>query len=339
MFRLPLRKPFIVALLALVLVSVLLMFGFVSLSPPQRTVLLNLPALLAYERTLDAYSQTDTTETAVTARVDAAGRPAEFVSAFYGLDNGLPRLAGRVACIGADGADGMPVVFSHEVDIATLEPGDFRVETASGAINPVTCLTLAPADDEGELRTALLVGQLGAVDDQPAFVEIVGDVLSLDRALNFKGARIGVTPLEDGPSIVLAEPIAEAHWALGRAGTRLPWGGGDGCPTGVRQVVRVTWNGGVTKPGGGEADAAEARLYRVTVARPDGTRAEVTPVALADLGDGDNNHELCLDIADPAVAVHFPAGYFTDPREDLNAATSAAVRPIPFPLANAEKGS
>ena len=73
--------------------------------------------------------------------------PPELLSAFFGLDNALPAPANFRLCLGAAGRDGMPVVFSHEVDVQTLEPGDFRVTTASGAIGEVTCLTLAPADD------------------------------------------------------------------------------------------------------------------------------------------------------------------------------------------------
>jgi len=51
----------------------------------------------------------------------------------------------------------------------------------------------------------------------------------------------------------------------------------------------------------------------------------VTPFALADLNDGDNNHLLCLDTTDRAIAVSFPAGHLTDPREDLNPSTTIAV--------------
>ena len=49
--------------------------------------------------------------------------------------------------------------------------------------------------------------------------------------------------------------------------------------------------------------------------------AEVSPVAVGDLGDGDNNHELCLDTEARVIRVEFPAGLLTDPREDLNPAT------------------
>ncbi|NWH07311.1 MAG: hypothetical protein HXY22_01435 [Alphaproteobacteria bacterium] len=281
-----------------------------------------------YERTLDTYAQIDTTVTTVTSRTGADGRGAALISAFFGLDNALPKgPTDRVACEGGGGADGMPVIFSHEVDIKTLEPGDFRITTESGATTRVTCLTLAPADDPGELRTALLAGELGSAKDQPLTVEIVGNVLSLDGTLNFKGASVTATRLEAGPTLVWAEIVPEAQWELGKEATVLPWGGGERCPVGAAQVVRVTWGGGVTKPDGPDpADDNERRLYKVSVVRIGGATAEITPFALADLNDGDNNHLLCLDTTDAVTSVSFPAGYLTDPREDLNPDTTISVQ-------------
>ena len=86
--------------------------------------------------------------------------------------------------------------------------------------------------------------------------------------------------------------------------------------------MRVTWNGGVTKPGGDDADEAEGALYQLTLS--DGST--LAPFALADLGDGDNNHMLCLDRAADVTLVSFPAGHLTDPREDLNPASEIALR-------------
>ena len=285
--------------------------------------------IATYERTLDAYAQSDTTETDITNTRHADGLDAELISAFFGLDNTLPRgAADRVACEGAGGADGMPVIFSHEIDIKTLDPGDFRVTMASGAIGEVTCLTLEPAYDSGELRTALLAGEFGSSDDQPATVDIVGNILSLDGTVNFKGASVNVTPLESGPTIVFAEIVPESKWQLGGEATRLTWGGGNWCPVGTQQVVRVTWSGGVTKPGGKPADDEERVLYSVSVLGDSEKPTEVTPFDLADLNDGDNNHLLCLDTTDPAVSVSFPAGYLTDPREDLNPATHITITTV-----------
>ena len=220
----------------------------------------------------------------------------------------------------------MPIIFSHEVDITTLEPGDLKITQASGATGKLTCLTLAPADDEGELRTALLVGEYGSAEDQPVSVEIVGNVLTLDGSANFKGTSISVTPLEKGPTIVWAEIVPEDRWRLGTQATAFPFGGGSGCPVGTKQVVLATWGGGITKPGGAPADDNERDLYEVSVVDQGKGVRVVTPIALADLGDGDNNHRLCLDTKDRAVSVSFPAGYLTDPREDLNPATSMAIR-------------
>ena len=283
-------------------------------------------AFANYERTLDRYDQTDTTVTEVTNTLHADGRDASLISAFFGLDNKLPnRNTNRVVCEGAAGADGMPVIFSHEVDVRTLDPGDFKVTTQSGAIGEVTCLTLAPADDPGELRTALLTGNYGSADDEPVTVEVIGNVLSLDGTINFKGTEIAVTPLPVGPSLVWVEIVPEADWQLGTEATTLPWGGGSRCPVGTQQVVRVAWNGGITKPGGDPADAVEGALYEITVTSPDGAQSVIAPTALADLGDGDNNHLLCLDTTDTVKSVSFPAGYLTDPREDLNPDTKISI--------------
>lgn len=285
--------------------------------------------IATYDKTLDAYAQTDTTETTVTNRRHADGREATVISAFFGLDDAFPnRRSDRVVCEGADGADGMPVIFSHEVDPDTIEPGDFRVITRSGAIGDVTCLTLAPADDPGEWRTALLAGEYGSAGDPPVSVEMVGNVLSRDNTVNFKGARVDVVPLEAGPTLVWAETVPRSEWELGRAATALAWGGGSRCPVGTEHVVRATWAGGVTQPGGAPADDAARQLYRVTLALPDGAERDVTPFALADLGDGDNNHLLCLGAQDrpsTPVRVSFPAGALTDPNDDLNPDTEVAV--------------
>ena len=279
-----------------------------------------------YERTLDAYEQNDTTQTVIDTNIANDQRETTLISAFFGLDDALPRLSGRVICQGAAGKDGMPLIFSHEVDVSTIEPGDFKVTTASGAIGYVECLTMAPADDPGELRTVLLVGSYGSVQDQPDTVEISGNILTLDGSANFKGAKIDVTRLEDGPTLVWAEIVPREEWDLGRKPTQLRFGGGSGCPEGTRQVVRVTWDSGITKPNNAPVDDLERLEYVVTIAKSDRTLEKVAPFALGDLNDGDNNHELCLDTEDPARAVSFPPGFVTDPRGDLNPASSIQVQ-------------
>ena len=290
------------------------------------TTLRNYRLLQSYEITLADSSPEDTTVTDVTATTDAQGKPARILSAFFGLDDALPKgLADMSICDGAGGKDGMPVIFSHEVDVSTMQAGDFKVTMASGQFGDVHCVTLAPADDQGELRTALLVGHYGSIDDPPAKVEIAGNLLSIDRSVNFKGMTATPIALEEGPTIIMAELIPQDKRELGQAPTDLPFGGGSHCPVGTQQVVNVTWVGGVTKPGGREADDIERVQYKVTVQQADGSKTEVTPFALADLVDGDNNHKLCLDVAGTPKSVFFPAGYLTDPRDDLNPDTTMVI--------------
>ena len=263
----------------------------------------------------------DTTENIGLPRADDAAS-ADLLSSFHGLD-ALPTIT-NLLCWGARGKTGMPVIFSTEIDIETLQAGDFQVETKSGRIGEMHCATMRPATDPGELRTVLLIGDLGKADtDPPVSVEIVGHLHSIDGRLDFKGASIEVTPLANGPSLIYAKTVED--WRLvGDLGIRLTRG--SLCPEeGILQAVRVTWAGGVTLPDGSEPGATERDLYRVEVEAADGSRRTVTPAALADLGDNDNNHMLCLDTTDSPISVSFPAGILTDPNNDLNPATSVSV--------------
>lgn len=253
------------------------------------------------------------------------------LSAYFGLDNALPRGVVQY-CRGGAGLDGMPVILSQEIDPDTLQAEDFAVMTEGGVVSTPSCATLSPATDAGELRTVLLVGEFGDADsDPPARVEVVGDIFTED-AVNFLGARIAVTPLSAGPSLVVAERIPLAEWRLDQGSGRSV---GNGCPSaGTLQVIRVTWAGGISNAEGDEAGEVERALYRVTLRQVDGTETEVTPFALADLGDGDNNHLLCLDVRGEPLSAYFPEGYFYDPNDDtLNPETSIAVQVDPASIA------
>jgi len=139
--------------------------------------------------------------------------PAKLLSAFFGLDNALPFRANAL-CLGASGKDGMPVVLSHTIDPETLEAEDFQIVTHAGVRRAPHCVTLRPAQDPGELRTVLLIGEFGdALDDPPEIVRVVGELLSdqvttpVGGQVNFQGAQVAVTSLDAGPSLVLAERV------------------------------------------------------------------------------------------------------------------------------------
>jgi hypothetical protein len=240
------------------------------------------------------------------------------LSAFFGLDNKLPLLAGWRVCSGAGGKDGMPVVFDREVDVKTVEAGDFAVVTRGGVRGSVHCVTVMPAADAGEVRTVLLVGEFGsAATDPPATVEVTGNLISKDGRVNYRGAKAGVTPLEAGPGLVFAEmvPLDQVKVREGN------WGAGSGCPADTRQIVRVVWAGGVRRKDGDEVGDYERRQYRVEME----VGKAVTPFALGDLQDGDNNHLLCLDTREKAKRVTYAAGTLVDPNKDLNAATAVDI--------------
>lgn len=270
------------------------------------------------------WTNEDTTVTQVTATLDDSGRNATLLSAFFGADDAFPPQSRFVFCPFVSGKDGMPVIFSHELDVKSVQAGDFRVTSQMGKLGTVACTTFSPASDEGELRTVLLGGDFGSSIDQPILVEVVGNILSADGVVNFKGSKVSVVPLEDGPRIALAESVPEVEWRMGAEATRRVWGGGGGCPVGTKQAVRVTWEGGITKEDRSDADDEIRKLYKVTFDGPN-SPIEKAPTALADLGDGDNNHLLCFDFEGMPLEVHFPAKFLTDPRDDLNPDTRAPI--------------
>ena len=216
----------------------------------------------------------------------------------------------------------MPVVLSHTVNPDSLQAEDFSVVRQSGATSTPMCATLRPAGDVDENRTVLLIGEFGNADDDPPVKVLIVDDLFSDATdspqVNFRGTQVSVIPLDAGPEIILAAAVPKEIWSLSGRGTS--------CPNATKQVVRVTWTGGVRLPNRDELGDAQKSLYQVTVTSADGSQSQVSPAALAELGDNDNNHFLCLDTTTPATAVAFPAGHLVDPNGDLNAASKVMVR-------------
>jgi hypothetical protein len=248
------------------------------------------------------------------------------LSAFFGLDNGLPPQAAAI-CPPGPVLDGMPVVLRHEIDERTLDPTDFVVRTRSGLGLVPACATTAPANEESEDRTVLLIGELGDdPSDPPVQATVTGSLLD-EGGHDLRGASAPVIPLSAGPELVYAEPApAEPDTltfppltpsVLGRFQQNTA------CPAGTVQRVRVTWDGGVSDPGGGEVGEAQRVAYTVRFA--DG--ATTAPAALADLGDMDNNHLLCLDRSGTPVRVSAAPGRFADPRGDVNPASTVTLSP------------
>jgi FAD/FMN-containing dehydrogenase len=235
---------------------------------------------------------------------------ATILSSYYGLDELPPPIVILCQGLSSVGEDGMPVTFSEQIDAESLTPEMFAVQTADSSWAVPTCATLRPADEPLELRTVLLTGPFGTANAQPQGVEVVGDLLDVEGK-TLKGLRSGITPLEAGPSVLLAELFDPQTEGLRGE-----------CPDQTTQVVQLTWEGGVTGPDG--SALAEPQRQAVTVLLENGEN--VTPIALAD-DDPDNFVHACLQVDSPAVSVTIAAGYFHDPGDDANPATSAILVP------------
>ncbi len=233
--------------------------------------------------------------------------PARLVSAFFGLDDAMPDRA-AIICPSAPGKDGLPVTFSRRVT-SGVPPEAFTITTRSGLRKIPSCATTSPASARAKRHTVLLMGDLGGEADPPTAVTITGE-LTLAGEVNAKGLTVPVTPLSDGPTLVLAMQATPATLE-------------SSCPSSTRQIVTVVWAGGVT-PGPGTSADGHREAYRVVTA--DG---QVTPFALGDQGDSDNYEHLCLEVDSPARSVTCAPGVLVDPRGDLNPQTSVEVSGAP----------
>lgn len=234
---------------------------------------------------------------------------ATILSVYYGLDELRAEIA-RICGVGSIRDDGMPVTFSVQLENDTVVPEAFSVQTTSGEVVTPRCATLQPAAEPHELRTVLLAGPFGTPDAQPRAVEVVGTLKDI-YGRSMTGLRSeDVTPLEAGPSLVLAEhfPADTPEFA-------------EECPPSTRQIVQLTWQGGVTGPDG--AALGEPQRQAVSIELGDGTT--IRPVALGD-DDPDNFVLVCIDASAPAKSVTVQAGHFHDPGDDANPQTTTEVQ-------------
>ena len=238
------------------------------------------------------------------------GQPqnSSILSAYHGLDQ-LPRVARRLCGYRVANDDGMPVVFSTQLQVDSVVPESFLVIRSDGESVVPNCATLHPAMEPLEQRTVLLTGDFGTFGETPLRVEVIGPLLTFDGESLLGLSTEDITPLEDGPRVVLVERFAPDTYGL--AGE---------CPDGTFQVVQLTWEGGVTGPA--NASLGEDQRLGTMVLLEDGST--VNPLALVD-DDPDNHVLACLAEDSPAQSVVVNAGLFYDPGDIANPATLAEV--------------
>ena len=232
------------------------------------------------------------------------------VSAFFGLDNALPSLLLCNQQVGL--LDGMPINFKFPLDASSLSETDFEVIDSLGNIHTPICVSMAPADENGENRTVLLLGEFGtAVINPPIEVRVVGDLLTTNTLsgesvcsaiINLNGITTkNVIPLADGPSLFFAQRID---------------GNLNECNSGT-QTIQVAWNGGITPFIGGDTES-DLFEYYVGYSYCSGDLIPHVPISIVDINDNDNFHQLCFSTSDEIVKISMMANTVEDPNHDPN---------------------
>jgi len=231
------------------------------------------------------------------------------VSAFFGLDNGLPSLL----CNQLGGLlDGMPVNFKFPLDASSLSETDFEVLDSLGNIHTPICAFLAPANENGENRTVLLIGEFGtAITNPPVEVRIVGDLFTTDtlsgesacsEIINLNGVTTtNIIPLDDGPSLFFAQRIDDNL---------------NECNSGT-QTIQVAWDGGITPYISGDTES-ELFQYYIGYSDSSGVLIPHVPISIADINDNDNFHQLCFSTSNDIVKISMMANTVEDPNQDPN---------------------
>lgn len=233
------------------------------------------------------------------------------VSAFFGLDNAMPFQA-NFLCPGAQGMDGMPVNFKFPIDANSLSASDFEVIDSLGNVHIPMCAVLAPANENGENRTVLLIGEFGnATTNPPAEVRIVDDLFTIgvlpgefacSEIMNLNGfATTNVVSLAEGPSLFFAQKID---------------GNLNECSSGI-QTIQVAWNGGITPYISGDTEA-DLFQYYIGYSDSSGVLIPHVPISIADINDNDNFHQLCFATSDEIVKISMMANTVEDPNQDPN---------------------
>ena len=231
------------------------------------------------------------------------------VSAFFGLDNLLP---GLLCNQPGSLLDGMPVNFKFPLDVSSLSETDFEVLDSLGNIHTPNCVSLAPANENGENRTVLLLGEFGTpVTNPPVEIRIVGDLFTADSLsgesvcpaiMNLNGiTTTNVIPLADGPSLFFAQRID---------------GNLNECSSGT-QTIQVAWNGGITPYISGDPES-DLFQYYVGYSDSSGVLIPHVPISIADINDNDNFHQLCFSTNDEIFKISMMAKTVEDPNHDPN---------------------
>lgn len=208
------------------------------------------------------------------------------------------------------GLDGIAVVFSQDVDPASLRPGVFLVLLADGGRAIAEEAVLAPASEADENRTVWVLGDFGDPRRRPPTDVVVIAPLHTESGASLEGLLSPVLAFEDGGHIVHAQA------------QRTPCASGD-------PRVRTYWTDSLR-------DVAPEDLQAITIELVSGRT--VPPSGFEDHADGgafvaesrdDNVLDLCVRGQERVIGVRVSADTFTDVPGHRSAATRATVARAP----------
>ncbi|MGL5809317.1 MAG: hypothetical protein ACRCYQ_05170 [Nocardioides sp.] len=216
--------------------------------------------------------------------------------------------------------DGLPLVVSEQIDNASLAAGSFAVTNSQGVTTRPSCVTLAPADEENEDNTILLVGDFVPHPHVPVVsVTVTGPVLTeggsgttADRSL--QGQTITpVTGIDQSVALAQASVAAPEAAEIGAP---------DGCPGSTSQVLRATWTGGIRS-----ATPPADVLSAISVIDRAGAPIPVEGVSATEEQDNDNVLDICLASNEVPVHLTIAQNTYVAPNGLANQFTEVVVVP------------
>lgn len=206
--------------------------------------------------------------------------------------------------------EGMPVVFDRQL-AGVPAASAFRITNGAGGVSTPMCATLAPANEEDEDDTVLLVGDFTpSADVAVVSVEVIG-TLTAETGESLNGLSTStITPVTESIHLVSAFVPSAADSEIGAP---------NGCPSNTAQVVRATFSGGLRVIAGVNA------ATRVAVRDANGALLPLRGISAAEEGDNDNILDVCLATSAVPATISLRAGTYTAPNGLPNDATSTTV--------------
>lgn len=191
-----------------------------------------------------------------------------------------------------EGQDGLLVVFNVQLDAASMQPRAFVVSRDdAGPVWPARAI-FAPASEDDENRSILLVGDFGGAERSPTHVAVSG-VLFTEDGTSLVGLGAPVLPFATPPRVVAFEVLP----------------GAPGRCEGAPQLVRTYWSDELR---GVEADdLARVRIHTGAAEPTHPLRFDDHDAAHDEAGQ-DNVLDLCVAESAPVVSVGVEAGAFRD---------------------------